>query len=353
MDEGEEQSTPISASEPDFDVSQSEPQPEPTSGANSNQPRRRISGSRRYHGPSEDQQYAAATKLANNPNTPEFFSDAVMANSQAPKPRKNHRGLIIIVAAAVILFVGSLTAWLLLNPNSPIVKKEGTKSVRIFFNEFANYLLYGRDDDSSDITAEYELYNFYYHSDPNNKDLKGYFGKSKEKYAKFYNAYLANKQNDDKYRAALGQYYDNLDLLHYVEGKTIYNSWSLLSSYRNDMSHINSVINDFPVPGKEYSQSTIEIINNYRSLLTEAVDILTTLNDADCINHETGTLLDSCQYSSESPYSNQIERLSLINTELTSIYNKQHSAFLQLYGSVWTIKEIVYTSKETANEKNN
>lgn len=66
-------------------------------------------GRRSSRGQHPDQQvnFAAAQNIASNPNTPQFFSEAVMADNPYPTetPRKSKTPLFIGIAAAVVLLV--------------------------------------------------------------------------------------------------------------------------------------------------------------------------------------------------------------------------------------------------------
>ena len=73
-------------------------------------PKTSFRGSRRYRAPSDEEQYNAATSLSSNPNTPEFFSDAVMANTVAPQPKRSRKGLIIGLIVVAILIIGAICA---------------------------------------------------------------------------------------------------------------------------------------------------------------------------------------------------------------------------------------------------
>lgn len=123
--------------------------------------RHSVIGSRRYHAPSDEQKYAAATDLANNPNTPEFFSEAVMANTAIPQPRKSHKKLIIIAAAIIIVAAIAITIVVVSQNRGREGNELGSADAIKSFNRLANYATYGTDSEEY-LSEPFDEFKSYY-----------------------------------------------------------------------------------------------------------------------------------------------------------------------------------------------
>ena len=168
---------------------------------NNGRQRHGIVGSRRYRGPSEEQNYSAATNLANNPNTPEFFSEAVMANTAAPQPRKSHKKLIIgaIIGIAVIVIIIIATATV----SNNIASKPYSNSFISTFNKFANYVIDGKEEETPIGLTAYDYDRNYsalgrmkYSDDDDKTEMKQYISHLLELNKSFMDSY--NSLNSEK-----------------------------------------------------------------------------------------------------------------------------------------------------------
>ena len=333
MKEGENPNTPITSGDSDFDAKKSD------------RPRTSFIPTRRYRGPSEEQQYAAAASIAGDPNTPEFFSDAMMANTQAPKPRRGHGKVIIIAIALIILLAGGgIAAWLLLSPGSPIAKKDEPDDVHVLFNKYANYLLYGREDDSKDLTAEYEHLNYYYYFDKSHTDRKDYLEKCVQKFKAFREAYIA-QVTDGQPTTILDSYYDKLDLVNYLESHKLLSMYALIEKHDNNKTTIKDVINsEYANPGETSTQFTNDFIKEYRSLLLKSIGVLDMLRSKSCIGENYG-IASKCLKSNDPSITNLLNRFQNLIGAHFSISNKYHDYLNGIYGGIWPIKEVVYAIK--------
>ena len=167
--------------------------------------RHSVIGSRRYHGPSDEQKYVAATDLANNPNTPEFFSEAVMANTVVPQPRKNRKKLFLIIGIILILVVGILAIIIFTlnratNPDNSVIPNTLSAETARAFNSFANYYLTGTDSENDPTAAEKantEIYadQMISNSEINENDRKNYFIALNDKFNAFLTSFNSEYTN--------------------------------------------------------------------------------------------------------------------------------------------------------------
>ncbi len=80
--------------------------------------------------------FTAAQNIAANPNTPKFFSDAVIANSAPPveAPRKRKLPLFIGIGAGIILLVVAIVAVVMMKTNSDGNGSDGGTVMEATFN---------------------------------------------------------------------------------------------------------------------------------------------------------------------------------------------------------------------------
>lgn len=190
MNEGEKTNTPT-PSGGNFEASQPE------------RPRTNFVGSRRYHGPSEEDRYNAASNLASDPNTPEFFGDAMMSYTPAPQPKKNRKWLIIGVIIFVVVIVGVIAA-LVLSGNKT-GSRLGAKNISEAFNLFGNYMLNG-EESVNPLPESIELNSYtsyrigYVDSSDNAEEKEAYYAKLYEYYEnlkKYYDEADKSKYDPD------------------------------------------------------------------------------------------------------------------------------------------------------------
>ena len=128
------------------------------SSPNGDRPHNVFHGSRRYHVPSDEERYNAATNLSSNPSTPEFFSNAVMANTVAPQPKRSRRGLIIaIIIALFVVVLVAIISVILINKTKPTGDDSGTGEVSgELKEEYTRYLnIISANKDTSEV-LDYE-----------------------------------------------------------------------------------------------------------------------------------------------------------------------------------------------------
>lgn len=113
---------------------------------------------------SQQANYAAAQNIAANPNTPQFFSDAVVASTPVPPApkRKSKKGLFIGIGAVVVVAVVAVVAGVLVFRNNKIANGD-SGSLEDAVNKYLSYI-YGEQEEGYgdlDIVAEddYEKYN--------------------------------------------------------------------------------------------------------------------------------------------------------------------------------------------------
>ena len=284
MNEGEEP-TPIVADGNDSDAPQS------------NDTMRFFKGVRHYRGASKSQRYQTLSDLANNPNTPEFFSDAMKANT-TQKPRKRNLGLII---AVVVVLVVAIIIGLVLIITSKKAQDEsadnkfGTHTIIEAANLFGNYLLFGTDTkdqlpDSITINA-YTTYKIaYMDASDSGEEKQQNFKKLSDYYWNFRHFY--DKADKSKYDLAqsdavawLGDAIDFLKTYDEYNLKTDVDTYAYYS--RNGAESTERYLaNVF----EKYTNTSNNIINQYYTQKQTAAELLKdyakVIEGAGCIDNE-------------------------------------------------------------------
>ena len=255
----------------------------------SDRQKRGFIGSRRYRAPSDEQKYAAASNLANNPNTPDFFSDAVMANTAVPQPRKSHKRLIFIIVAIIIAIAIALSLFFIFST----LPQKANNNPRVTFNRFANYLLYGNDSDN-DINEGYSL-SLYYYGDDKNTDKKAYLKNVRDKFINFHNAYNNSEHTHPDMNTTIEEYEYNLTLLYYFEEKPLLSSSRILSYYlENKAEARNRIFSEYPNPETDLGESVNSFVRDYRNDSYLLLDTITALDEKGCVDHDTEMFSPNC-----------------------------------------------------------
>ncbi len=243
----------------------------------------------------EKANFDAAQNIVSNPNTPDFFGQAVMSNTSipvAPKPNNKKKIFIFGGITAALVAVVVVVAILLTNPSSPIVKKNNSTAVIAKYNAFANYILNGTEsaDDAGDV-SDYKSAKYFSEIAKVDEESKKYVTRLKELYDDFESAYKENGGNNDHVEA--------------------YSGWvNNLYSYHVFYYFSNDEIKDmFISRGATAAKDSIEDYYNkgdksetgryMRDLSLVNVDLLAIASDAGCMPN--GVLIDSCTKKINNP----------------------------------------------------
>ena len=276
-----------------------------------------------------------------NSATPEFFSEAMAAHTPAPKPRNRRKMVIIGVIVAVLLVGLAVGLIILLSPKPEPPKKDA----RTLFNEFANYMLYGKEEDASDIIGKGELLKKYYYSDFKNQDKKAMLGKSKQAFREFRKAYEAQGV-DEFIIKTFDTFEKEIDFAYYFEDFQYFNITKLIEYYAEDKNSIQKIIDeDYKDPGDSVLPETRAFVEEYRNAVVQSFGMVRELDRFGCIDKEAGKFNASCNSKSNPSYDSiqsVLEKCSEYESVMVKISSKHSKSIENIYSLVWLIKEYVY-----------
>ncbi len=239
-----------------------------------------------------------------DPNIPQFFNDAIIANTPIEQPKKSKKGLIIGAIIGCLVLVGvAITATLMINktPQSPDDKLANISAKELFY-QYANKLLNDNTssepfEDSYDSKKEYAFMSkVVIDSDYNDTDSydKAYLEELSTAYAKFQEKFLKDNEK-------IGNNYAKDQITDYSR---------LLEFFKEDprdMLWSNKVIMDLYVTNgiDSAKAKTQELLNkksnnNYISALYDikkdsiqtSLKMITKYNANGCV--KSGELISSC-----------------------------------------------------------
>ena len=294
--------------------------------------------------------FSAAQSIAQNQNTPQFFSDAVMANTPAPvePPKKSKKPLFIGlgVAAVAIIAVVAVVAFI-----PSIGQEEGgdgtiSQKTKNLYYSFANYILYG-EDKTDEFTEEYEYGSKYHYATLDDDKREAYIKTSIEKFDAFKESYEKDNVEDDELSAKIDGYQKNLDLFLYIEKYPIISGSALLSAYvEKGKDETEKALKDY---FDKFEESTFEETKvygrDYLSRASSLISIYDSLNSAGCIDRDQDVIVGKCLYSQGTPNSTRVDQVQ----DFANYYNDKLAYEMNLakniYRDVWKINEALEDEK--------
>ncbi len=285
-------------------------------------------------------------------------NDIVLAgnNSASGDSKKKRIALVLGAFGVVAVLIGIVVAVVLRGGMREDIKKS--------FNQYANYLLYGRED-SSDVDGTYYYGDNYYLDRIDDMDMtKEYFSVALEKIDKLIAAYqsemkIVSKEtvdgedglgNQESLLEELQNNKDNLSFFALLNEYPILNDNELISNVLTKKDEeLNSYIQSYYSPFFESGNTTVMIFAEKQiNTLENAIKAIRYYNDNGCIIEGGGqyNIDGSCSSMSEKyRESNKLMgdyyQMQLSNVALNQMYS------FYVYGGIWDIKERIYEEKSS------
>ena len=282
-------------------------------------PRSNYIGSRRYHNSSNDS------------GTPEFFNDALAANTPVSQPQRSHKGLIIgIISVLAIALIVLILVFVL--KNGGIGGIHNRAAVISKFNTYANYILFGEEKDSDIPEYEYTNYKIMdIYRSTNQEQIDAFVAKSNQLFKEFSEEYEKNEEIDKSYIT----YCDDYETTVYSLQSTVIPESFLIKSYiEHGKSSTNSYIKTYY---GSYTDKDI-LANNQRAEASYAlIDVLEKMSELAC--QKNGQIDMSCTEAAKNP-------------ELDELWGKYYQASAEAESTIevsranviknlWLIKDVI------------
>lgn len=204
-----------------------------------------------FGGAQQMDQVSQSTSVFQQPQPSQFQPQTVAPNTGdivlggGTKPKKFKKGLVLAIIIFLIIITGGLTAYFLTrnNANNNAVSVQTLASnYREAFNEYANYILYGKDS-LEDIAGTYESGVFYSIWQAADEEDAGFFNKSKVLFDNI--AIQLQKQENEMDFVFFDNYSDIFNFYYLYNTVPRISSMSILEKYLQDGKESTSeYIND-------------------------------------------------------------------------------------------------------------
>ena len=301
--------------------------------------------------PNPDAAYAAA-----HPSTTKSTAtgDLVLG-----KTKKSEKWLVITLAVVLVAVVASLITWLVVSDSK---KPDPTTTIysdtEKLFNQYANYLLYGKVDDSQKLEGEYDsdlLYDVDSQISTNQAD-SSYWNKSQEllnNAIKSLSELDTNNSTKPQLEKALDNYRDNFNFIRAYRRYGDLNENELISKlttsgYENVIEYINSSYENYNSLNTNIATEYAKLKKNQYASFATVLDLY---NKAGCI--QNNELNESACTRELTPDEEQsfFNAMSSMNQAKVSAKNLLNRVASQLKSECWSLSAWLADPDQYEQEK--
>ena len=256
-----------------------------------------------------------------DPNIPQFFNDAIIANTPIEQPKKSKKGLIIgaIIGCVVLILTAIIIIIIIHKQNSPQgtsdtapINKPASANLVDAYNRFFNYLVFGKDSNESAPDSELAsgIYADLRLDERNPEKNKNYFSSLNEKLESFIKSYNSEYPNNTITGDEVQSYY-----YYYATAKQLSRNDIDNEIVISDINTVKNIINE------TYPES-VSGTKEYKAYVKSAHDFLISHAEIANIYKDKGCI-----------YDNNVDAICIESTKIpdnmADIYTRQRNLYEQ------------------------